>query len=688
MKKHSPVVANFPHLLHGGDYNPEQWIRTPEVWDEDVRLLKLANCNVVSLGIFSWVMLEPEDGKYTFDWLDQIMEKMGRAKIQVVMATPGGAKPAWMARKYPETLRVNAQRQRLLWGGRHNHCFTSPAFRAKCDAINTLIAERYKDHPSLCMWHVNNEYNGDCHCDLCQNAFRAWIRRRYDNDLDKLNLAWWSNFWSHTITDWEQIESPSPIGENRVHGHNLDWKRFVTDQTIACFNAEAAPLRRITPHIPVTANMIGSYSGIDYFKLARAGDVVSWDSYPSYHDRPGDWRIASHVGFMHDQRRSMLNKPFILMESAPAQQNYKAVCKLKRPKMHMLEGLQALAHGSDSVMYFQWRKSRGGVEKFHGAVVDHYASPETRVFKDVAELGRVLGKLDGIVGAATQADVAVVYDYENRWAIDDAAGPRNPDKQYYDTVVEHYRTFWKEGIACDVIDQLSDFGRYKLVVAPMLYLLRPGVAERIERFIADGGTFVTTYFTGNVDESDLCYTTGFPGPLRKLLGIWAEEVDVIYDDESVPVVAGPDNRLGLSGTYAARQFCELIHAEGAAVLATYGGEFYKGRPALTVNQFGRGSAYFVASRNDARFQKEMFTTLARQLGIKRAIDGELPEGITAQVRSDGDNDFVFLLSFVRDAHTIQLGPGSYRDAVTGAPIGASLELEGYDSRVLIRKHST
>jgi beta-galactosidase len=468
-----------------------------------------------------------------------------------------------------------------------------------------------------------------------------------------------------------------------VHGHTLDWKRFTTDQTIDCFKAESAPLRAITPDVPITTNLM-FYDGLDYYKLAKACDVVSWDSYPSYHDRPEDVRTGVHFSFLHDQRRAMLDKPFVLMESAPAQQNYKAVCKLKRPGVHQLEGLQAVAHGSDSVMYFQWRKSRGSVEKFHGAVVDHHGGATTRVFGDVAAIGETLGKLDAVVGTKTAAQVAVIYDYENNWAVEDAAGPRNPKKGYADACVDHYQAFWQAGVAVDVIDSIADFSKYKLLVAPMLYMIRPGVAERVERFVQEGGTFVTTYFSGIVDESDLCFLNGFPGPLRKLCGVWAEEIDTLYDDETATVTPTGSGAKGLSGTYPARQFCDLIHAEGATVLATYGSEFYAGRPALTVNKVGRGRAYYVAARFDGRFNGDFFGGLVDELAIPRALPGPLPAGVTAQVRSDGERDYVFILSFARSPQDLALGDTKYTNALNGEAVSGVLSLPPYGSRVLVR----
>ena len=326
MNKYSPISGKFPHFLHGGDYNPDQWKDTPEIWEEDMRLMKLAHCNAMSVGIFAWSSLEPEEGHFTFDWLDEIMDKLAKNGGYAVLATPSGARPAWMSFKYPEVLRVQANRQRILHGARHNHCYTSPIYREKTRIINRKLAERYKDHPALLIWHVSNEYGGECHCDLCQAAFREWLKVKYEGDLDKLNRAWWTGFWSHTYTDWSQIESPAPHGERSVHGLNLDWKRFVTDQTIDFFKSEIAPLKEVTPDIPVTTNFMGTYTGLDYWKFARELDVVSWDNYPMWHGEQPDWELGAKIGFVHDINRSLRGgKPFMLMESTPSMVNWAPV---------------------------------------------------------------------------------------------------------------------------------------------------------------------------------------------------------------------------------------------------------------------------------------------------------------------------------------------------------------------------
>jgi beta-galactosidase len=679
--RYAPINPKCTHLLHGGDYNPDQW--PAEVWAEDMRLMKLAHCNTMSVGIFAWSRLEPSEGQFDLCWLDRIMDLLAENDAYAVLATPSGARPPWMAAKYPEVLRVRPDRGRNLFGRRHNHCLTSPVYREKTCLINTKLAERYRDHPALLVWHLSNEYSGECHCDLCRGAFRAWLRRKYGS-LEALNGAWWTAFWSHTYSDWDQIDPPSPIGETSVHGLNLDWKRFTTDQTVDFMLNEVAPLREFTPDVPVTTNMMGTFPGLNYWKLAPHLDVISWDSYPTWH-RDDDVRLAADVAFVHDLNRSLKGgKPFMLMESVPSATNWMPSAKLKRPGMHALSSLQAVAHGSDTVQYFQWRKSRGSAEKFHGAVVDHVGHERTRVFQDVADVGRKLEKLDAVVGTTVRPDVAILYDWENAWAVNDAQGPRRGDKGYLDDCKQHYRAFWRRGIPVDIIDMEQELSSYKLVVAPMLYMVRPGVAERIEAYVGAGGTFVATYWTGIVDENDLCILGGFPGLLRPVLGIWAEEIDALYEGDTNGVLPNPTNALGLSGEYEARELCDLIRAESAQVLATYKADFYAGRPALTVNEFGEGKAYYIASRNEDRFLHDFYGGLSETLGLRRSLDAELPEGISAQLRSDGEHETIFLMNFRTSRACVDLGDAAFTDLLTGMRLEGEAQLEGYGVMVLAR----
>ena len=684
MTKFAPLFPKVAALLHGADYNPEQWENYPGIIEKDITMMQQAKCNVMSVGIFSWAKLEPREGEYDFAWLDAVIEKLYAAGIHIFLATPSGARPAWMSQKYPEVLRVGRDRVPALHGGRHNHCMTSPVYREKTLKINRLLAERYSQHPAVLGWHISNEYGGECHCGLCQQKFRDWLKARYKT-LDALNHAWWSTFWSHTYTDWSQIESPAPQGEVSIHGLNLDWRRFNTAQVSDFCRHEVAPLKAVNADLPVTTNFMEYFYDYDYWQLAKEIDFISWDSYPMWHREKEETTLACYTAMYHDMMRSLKGgKPFVLMESTPSTTNWQPISKLKKPGMHILSSLQAVAHGADSVQYFQWRKSRGSVEKFHGAVIDHVGHLDTRVGREVSKLGDMLARLSVVAGCRTEARVAIIFDQQSRWAMDDAAGPRNMGLEYEKTVNEHYRPFWEKGIAVDVIDADQPLSQYALVIAPMLYMVRQGFAERAEAFVAEGGHLVTTYWSGIVDETDLCFTGGFPGPLRKLLGIWAEEIDCLGEGERNLVQGLAGNASGLQGPYQVRHLCELIHTETAQALATYRDDFYAGRPAVTVNRFGNGKAWHVASRNDLQFQRDFFAGIINELALPQAVDADFPPGVVATARTDGESTWVFVQNFTAQQQLVTL-PEGYTDSMTDAAAVGETVLLPWDCRVLKRR---
>ncbi len=673
------MKADFKNMLHGADYNYEQWLKFPEVLEKDFELMKKTGSNVMTIGVFSWSMLEPEEGKFSFEWMDSLFDRLEENGISAILATPSGSKPAWLSEKYPEVCRVNKYGIREAHGSRHNHCRTSLVYREKCIAINELLAERYKNRKALILWHVSNEYNSEaCHCELCYDAFRLWLEKRYKT-LDALNDAWWTAFWSHRFTDWNQIK---PVDES-MQSLMLDWQRFLSDQTLDFFLAESEPLRRITPDTPVTTNFMVPDVGLDYWKFAQETDVISWDSYPRWHYGKEEWKHGVSISFYHDLHRSYKNRPFLLMESTPSVTNWQGISIPKRPGMHFLASMHAIAHGSNSVQYFQWRQSRGGDEKFHSAVVSHAGHEKTRVFQEVAAVGRTLEKMNSITESINTSEVAVIYDYENGWALDFAKLPRTIDKNYQERCIAHYQPFWQMGITADIIDSVStEFSKYKLLIAPMLYMIKPGAAQRISDFVEKGGTFVATYLSGIVNETDLCFTGGFPGPLRKVLGIWAEETDIVNDDIIQKVKSLNKNILNPDSEYSVRHFADIIHTESAEKLAEYSRDFIKGFPALTVNNFGKGRAYYICSRNDDRFYYDFYSRIAENLGLSRNFHADLPVGVTAQKRTDGKHNYIFIMNFNAQDTEIRLSGGKYTDLLNGDVYEDRIILNGYGLKVL------
>ena len=657
------IYNNEKRLLHGGDYNPDQWLDYPDILKDDLRLMKLANVNTMTVGIFAWSALEPTEGNYNFEWLDKIIDDVYNQGGRVILATPSGARPAWMSEKYPEVLRTNDRREKMLHGGRHNHCFSSPIYREKTQKMNYKLAERYGNHPALIMWHVSNEYSGDCHCELCQENFRDWLKNKYKT-IENVNKAWWGPFWSHTYTDWSQIESPSSIGENAVHGLNLDWKRFVTDQTIDFYENEAKPLRELTPNVPITTNFMADtddlipFQSLNYDKFSKHVDILSWDCYPAWHN---DWEttkdLATKVGFINDLYRSLKQQPFLIMECTPSGVNWHNVNKAKRPGMHTLASMQLLAHGSDSVLYFQWRKSRGSSEKFHGAVVDHDNSEENRVFKEVSQVGEILDKIKEIKGSMKQSKVAIIYDWENDWALKDAQGFGKESRRYPQTLQSHYKYFWNKNISVDVVTPQQDLSKYSLVVAPMMYMMTEETMDRFRDYVKNGGVLVGSYLSGLVNETDLTYLGGWPKTLQEIYGIDVKEIDTLYPKDKNIIKFGNES-------FEVVDYCTIIEAKEAEVLAKYEEDFYKNTPAITKNKLELGTAYFIGARTNQDLLETFYDNIVKDLGTNEVGDFVCQDGISIQVRESKDAKYYFVMNFTEEEKAIEI-KGSYIDLISG-----------------------
>jgi beta-galactosidase len=667
VKTYPPINSNVPFIWHGGDYNPEQW--PPETWDEDMALMQASRFNVATVGVFSWVALQPAENQFTFEWLDDVLDRLHAAGRYICLATPTAAQPAWMSQQYPDVLRSDNMGRRSHHGRRVNYCPNSPSYRRFAAQIAAKLAERYGQHPALVMWHISNEYGGACMCETCAATFRYWLQNRYGS-LDELNARWWTQFWSHTYTDWSQIEPPYADGESLIHGLTIDYKRFQSDSMLECYKLERDVIRAITPHVPITTNMMGTYPHLDYRAWAPELDVISWDCYPWPSADPGD------IAFLHDLNRGLKDgRPFILMEQTPSSQNWQPINALKRPGVLRLWSYLAIAHGADTVMYFQWRRGRGGCEKFHGAVVEHGGRSDTRVFREVSELGAELEQLsDTTLGATTPARIAVLFDWNNWWAIDDAVGPIT-QKEYVATVRKHYRALWRRNVPVDVVFSDSDVSGYDVLVAPMLHMVKRGLAERIEALVERGGTIVTTYFSGVVDETGLAFE-GYPGPLQRVLGVRVEEIDALYE--------GQTNRIVMvdgGASYTCGRLCDIVHSDGARVLATYGEDFYAGRPVLTKNALGKGNAYYIASDPEERLLDDLYGRILATHQIAPLL--ETPAGVEVALRETASRRLLFLLNHSAEARSVALPAGRrYGELLGQREVAETLELAGYDVRVL------
>nr|WP_294679287.1 beta-galactosidase [uncultured Blautia sp.] len=625
--------SRISKVLYGGDYNPEQW--PEEIWEDDMRLFKLAGIDIVTLNVFSWASLQPSEDVYDFSRLDKIMDLVEKNGLKVCLATSTGAHPAWMAKRHPDILRTEFNGMKRKFGSRHNSCPNSPAFQKYSVALAEKLAQRYGKRNCIVGWHINNEFGGECYCENCEKEFRVWLKEKYGT-LEELNRVWDTAFWGHTFYDWDEIVLPNLLSEhfaeNRTtfQGISLDYRRFNSDSMLKCFEGEYNAIRKFDPDTKITTNLMGFYKPLDYQKWAKYMDFISWDNYPANEDP------YSRMAMNHDLMRGIKGgQPFALMEQTPSVTNWLPYNALKRPGVMRLWSYQAMAHGADTVMFFQMRRSIGACEKFHGAVIDHVGTENTRVFREIARMGKELKMLgDRTLGARCRAKVALLVDWDNWWAVEYSAGP-SCDMKYLDEVFLYYRALEEQNYSVDIIGVDDDLEKYEVVAAPLLYMTKTGFDEKVRSFVKNGGTFITTFFSGIVDEHDLVITGGYPGKLRDILGIWVEESDALPSD-------CVNHFRYKNKEYSAGLLCDLMHLEGARSLAEYQDDFYAGTPVLTENVFGKGKAYYMGTRSSLEFYRQFLKERLEEKEIYPVL--ETPDGVEVTERFRGETSIQFILN--------------------------------------------
>ena len=670
----------FDNMLYGGDYNPEQWPR--DIWDEDMRIFKKASINTATINVFSWAKLQPSENEYDFSELDDIIDMLTKEEYTIILGTSTAALPAWMSRQYPDVNRVDFEGRKHRHGHRHNHCPNSPSFQGFAKKLVNKLAERYGDHPNVKVWHISNEYSGECYCDNCAKAFRVWVKYKYQT-VDAVNEAWNMNFWGHTLYSFDDITPPNYLGDGisdtaaAFAGLSIDYRRFNSDSLLNNFKLEKQEIRRFDKETPVTTNLMGAYKSLDYFKWAKEMDFVSWDSYPS-HQTP-----LSHTAMNHDLMRGLKDgQSFMLMEQTPSQQNWQPYNALKRPGKMRAQSYQTIAHGGDTIQFFQLRRSKGATEKFHGAVIEHVGHENTRVFREVAELGKELEQLgDALIGAETPAKVGILFDWDNYWALEYTSGP-TVDLRYVEQIQNYYDACYNQQVPVDMIHMDTDFEKYDVILAPVLYMVKEGISEKIEQYVKNGGAFVTTFMSGIVDQSDNVHLGGYPGPLRDVLGIWVEEIDALAPEQRNQVVMkkGQFNQ----EKYDCRMVCDLLHTEGAEVIAEYGTDFYKGMPTITKNNFGAGEAWYIGTVPEQKLLDELIGKLLKSKGIQGFE--YLPAGVEIASRKKAENEFYFLMNHTEESQTVETPFEGYKDLLTGDQVTRNIELKPFDVKILLENN--
>ncbi|HSD83849.1 MAG TPA: beta-galactosidase, partial [Anaerolineae bacterium] len=579
-------------------------------------------------------------------------------------ATPTASPPAWLVQRHPEVLPVTAEGTTLWHGSRRHYCPHSSAYHEHARSIATKLAERYAQHPALAMWHVDNEYAchfGECFCDASAAAFRDWLKKRYGS-LEALNRAWGTAFWSQIYGDWSEIHPPRKAPTYANPTQQLDWARFTSDSWLACFEEQKAILREFTPDLPVTTNFMGFHKPIDYWKFAAHEDVVSHDNYPDTSDP--EWMARS--GMVCDLIRSLGNRrPWVLMEQASTQVNWRERNAPKRPGVMRLGSYQAIGRGADGIMFFQWRASKAGAEKHHSGMIPH-GGTDSRTWREVEALGNELPKLDALLSSQVRAEVAILFDWNSWWALELDSKPSN-DLKLFPQIYSYYKPLFERNITVDFAHPASDLARYKLVLAPNLYLVDEPSAANIKRYVENGGNLVMSFFSGIVDENEQIRLGGYPAPFREMLGLVVEEC-VPYQETQSNTFRTKDGE-----QFRCSLWSDVIRLKEAQALGTYEQDFYAGSPAITRNPFGKGTAFYVGTVPDQSGMDWLLQQVCETAGVQ-SISPNVPAGVEVVQRSNGDSFWWFVLNHSAEKVTVPI-QGYGQDLLTGAQVNGAFELE-------------
>ncbi|GIE37059.1 beta-galactosidase [Actinoplanes italicus] len=635
--------AGSARLEFGADYNPDQWPR--EFWDEDVRAMREAGVTVVSLAIFSWARLEPREGVYDFAWLDEVMDLLHSGGITVDLATATASPPPWLTRKHPEILPVTRTGEVLSPGARQHWRPTSPIFREHALRLVRELAVRYAEHPALVAWHVNNELG--CHniydySDDAAAAFRVWLRDRY-GDVEALNHAWGTAFWSQRYDDFEEVLPPRLAASHPNPTQQLDFKRFSSDALKQHLRAERDLLHGITPEVPVTTNfmVMGETKGMNYADWAAEVDFVSNDHYVL----PGP-QARDELSFSANLTGNLAGgRPWFLMEHSTSAVNWQPVNVAKKPGELERDSLTHVAHGADAVCYFQWRQSKAGAEKYHSAMLPH-AGTDSEVFRGVVRLGQRLREMAPVAGShRRRAEVGIVFDWESWWAAEHDSHPTDR-LRYRQEALDWYTALLDAGVRADVLPVGGPLEEYRVLIAPILHVVPAALAGRLRDWVAAGGHLVTTYFSGIVDENDHVWLGGYPGPLRDVLGIRIEEFGPLLDHESVEL----DN--GTTGTLWSDRID--VTGEDVEVLARYKTGEQAERAAVTRRRAGDGSAAYVSTRLGPDGLAPLLPALLGPAGVR----GELPPELAGRVELAIRGDHWFLINRTDEPVDLSALPGA------------------------------
>ena len=658
----------------GVDYYPEQW---PDArWPVDAQLMAEAGFNVVRMAEFAWSRMETTEGQYDFDWLDRAIEILQSKGIQVVLGTPTASPPPWLMKKNLELFRMREDGQRVTFGNRREYCPNNPIYHEYSRRIVIKMAEHYTGHPAIVGWQIDNEFGDRCYCPTCAEKFQNWLRSRYEA-LDELNEKWGTAFWSHTYNDWTEIPVPLTTGGSPNPGLALDFYRFCSDSYVSYQQQQIDILRARCPGHFITHNLMGfTYDRLNYFDLARNLDFVSWDNYPRMQWTMENGVDPSSMALNLDTMRGLKSKNIWIMEQQAGQGGWEILSVAPRPGELRLWAYQSIAHGADAIVFFRWRTARFGTEQYWHGLLDHDATPGRR-YEEIKRMGAEIQQSgDEIFGAQIKSRVAMLLSYDSRFAFQ--IQPNNPRFHYPEHFHQIYRAFYQQHASIDIAAPNADLSSYQLVIAPALHLVTGVIADNLKRYVQGGGTLVVTQRTGVKNESNAVVNQRLPGLLAEICGVEVEDYDSLSShmqnclEFTIPELV--DTACVTVGV-----LCDILKPTSANVVARYQQDYYAGKPAITLNQYGAGRAIYIGAVGDEQLYDVLAKWLLDTTGIQNTFT--VPSGVEIAQRSQGDQILHFVLNHTNSLQTIHL-ENHHTNLLTRKQLQGDVQLEPLDVLIL------
>lgn len=619
----------------GVDYYPEQWDKS--LWEKDAENMKDAGVEIVRMAEFAWSRLEPEEGNYCFEWLDEIIEIFAKKQIQVFLSTPTCTPPLWLFERYPEVIQVDKSGRQIPIGIRGHRCLNSPVYREKCEKIIRQLVSRYIDNEWVIGYQIDNELESNhCCCPVCGEKFRTFIKRKYQT-IERVNKAYGNSVWSGEYSSFSQIRPP--FGEHQTWlnpSYMLDFNRYASESTVEYVNFQRELIHSLDQKALITTNTWLCENMADFYKMFEKLDFVAFDNYPATKLPENDEALYSHA-FHLDLMRGIKKKNFWIMEELSGSLgSWTPMQPTLRPGM--LEGysLQAIAHGADAVLHFRWRTAVAGAEMFWHGLIDHN-NMKGRRFQEFCSLCQTVKEWKEIEGSVVKNRVAILYSSEQEYGF--KIQPQVEGMHYFTQIKAYHDAFTCLGIGVDVVDWLNDLSDYDIVIAPTLFITNSRIEANLKEYARQGGTLVLTSRSGVKDEFNQCIMAPLPTVFSELTGSIVKEYNPLGENTQKIEVS---HKIWKGKPFSCALWCDILEPNQAEVLARYGEDFYQGEAAITANNYGNGKVYYVGTVLNRKGMKALAEFIVKELGIEY-IQG-LPFGVERTVRQKEAEKFVFLFN--------------------------------------------